>query len=69
MKTRLLAIIILVCLLSGCILTGCASPSDPTFINNASAAINGGFIVSPDGTLASPGLQNRNRIHPFFGTP
>lgn len=51
------------------LLTSCASSSDPTFMANASAAINGGIIESPSGAAMSPGLQNKNRPHPFFGAP
>lgn len=50
-------------------LVSCAAPSDPGFMQNASAAINGGTIATPAGAMMAPGLQNRNRVHPFFGTP
>lgn len=49
------------------LLASCATRSDPTFMNNASAAINGGWMDAGAGAMRSPGLQNRNRVHPFFG--
>jgi hypothetical protein len=50
------------------LLASCCTRSDPTFMNNAGLAINGGLVASPlGGAMMSPGLQNRNRVHPFFG--
>lgn len=51
------------------LLSSCAAPSDPEFMKQSSAAINGGLIATPSGAMMSPGLQNRNRVHPFFGAP
>lgn len=51
------------------LLTQCATPSDPTFMTVNSAAIHGGVVVTPDGPMAFSGVQNRNRVHPFFGAP
>lgn len=72
MKTRTIQIAI-VLLTLGVIflaLTGCSTPSDPTFMRNASAAIQGGMVQTPDGRMMmSPGLQNRSHPHPFFGAP
>lgn len=48
------------------LLTSCATRSDSTFMENAGAAIHGGMIVSPLGAMYSPGIDNRNRPHPFF---
>lgn len=61
MKPKLLLI------LAALALPCCATRSDPTFMNNAAAAMHGGMIASPVGVMMSPGLQNRNRPHPFFG--
>jgi hypothetical protein len=29
--------------------------------------MHGGMIASPAGVMFSPGIDNRNRPHPFFG--
>lgn len=61
---------LLLCILVAALLCSCSSPSDPTFMRNAGASINGGTVQSADGRMMlSPGLQNRNRPHPFFGAP
>lgn len=62
MKYRILLLVTM-------LVTSCAAPSDPTFMQNAAASINGGMIGGPAGAMMAPGLQNRNRPHPFFGTP
>jgi hypothetical protein len=52
------------------LLTGCSSPTDPTFIQNAAAAMHGGIIQGPDGAaLMSPGMNNGSHPHPFFNHP
>lgn len=62
MKLALIPILIALCLPS------CASKSDPTFMNNASASINGGFITTANGPMMAPGIETP-AVHPFFGTP
>lgn len=63
MKTKLMLLLAAIALLPSC-----ATRSDSTFMDNAGAAIHGGAIVSPLGdVMYSPGIQNRNRIHPFYG--
>jgi hypothetical protein len=49
------------------LLPSCATRSDSTFMENAGAAMHGGMIASPAGVMFSPGIDNRNRPHPFFG--
>jgi hypothetical protein len=36
-------------------------------MENAGAAMHGGMIATPAGMMMSPGIDNRNRPHPFFG--
>jgi hypothetical protein len=49
------------------LLPSCATRSDSTFMENAGAAMHGGMIATPAGMMMSPGIDNRNRPHPFFG--
>lgn len=56
-------------LVTGMALASCATRSDPTFMNNAAAAMHGGMIASPAGDMMmSPGIRTP-AVHPFFGTP
>lgn len=67
MKTILSKLIVLTGVVGLC---SCATPSDPAFMQAASAGINGGLVQTSDGRMMmSAGLQNRNRPHPFFGAP
>jgi hypothetical protein len=62
MKTHLTMILAAVLLLASC-----ATRSDPTFMNNASASINGGWMDAGSGQMMmSPGIQTPT-VHPFFG--
>lgn len=67
--TRLIqtAFVLTVAVACAMVTCSCASKGDPTFMNNASAAINGGPVMLPGGQVSfSPG-QNTPEVHPFFG--
>jgi hypothetical protein len=73
MKTRPLPTLLAIFLTAALLimsLSSCSTPSDPVFMQNAGAAINGGPVTTLGGTMMmSSGLQNRNRPHPFFTAP